>query len=628
MGAELGQPSTLLDDDRWPSWRLPWRQGFLLAIALVAGALLLRLGLSPILGAAYPFPFLLVAVTIAAWSGGLQAGLLATGLSGLGAVALILDPLPALSGPGLAQLVGLTVFLLVGGLLSGLCEAVRNTAWEAEVARLRARAREAERDFAIDAIPALLSYVDREQRYRWVNRAYEVWFGTSAGALHGRTLREVLGGEAYATVRPQIEAALAGEHVSYEAEVPYANGTRWVHATYTPDRGPGGEVRGFVALVTDVSERKRAAELLARSEERLRRWEHIFANAGWPVAVSDPATDRLENVNRAFARMHGQEPEELIGQRLTDLIAPDGSREPVVEGALEDDHVYETVHRRKDGTTFPVLIHVSTFRDADERALYRAATFQDITRHQVAEETLRAALRTRDAFLTIASHELRTPLTPLALQLQSVLRVVRREGNIAPERLLEKLDKANRQVAHLEQLVRGMLDVSRLSEGRLVLEPEQEVDLGELVREVAERMAPVFERGGVEVSLEVGHGLTGRWDRARLAQVVANLLDNAVKYGCGRPIQAIVREAPGGQAQLVVRDQGLGISAADQARVFGQFERAVSERHFAGFGLGLWIARQVVEGHGGRIEVESAPERGSTFTVTLPRRRATGRLAS
>ena len=114
-----------------------------------------------------------------------------------------------------------------------------------------------------------------------------------------------------------------------------------------------------------------------------------------------------------------------------------------------------------------------------------------------------------------------------------------------------------------------------------------------------------------------GAGVRGYWDRLRVSQVVTNLLSNAVKYGRERPVDVRVRRGEG-RAVLEVEDRGIGVAAEDQERIFGRFERAVSARHFAGLGLGLWIVRQLVEAHGGTIRVKSVPGEGATFTVALP----------
>jgi signal transduction histidine kinase len=174
-----------------------------------------------------------------------------------------------------------------------------------------------------------------------------------------------------------------------------------------------------------------------------------------------------------------------------------------------------------------------------------------------------------------------------------------------------------RQVKKLSELVGDLLDVSRITAGRLTLELE-DVDLVPLVREVLARHETSATRVGSTLHFEdVDARLTGRWDRLRLEQVVTNLVDNAVKYGSGRPIHVRV-EPNGSGAKLTVRDEGIGIAPEYLPRIFGRFERAVSERHYGGLGLGLYITRTLVEALGGMVRVESEHGRGSTFTVELP----------
>jgi PAS domain S-box-containing protein len=235
--------------------------------------------------------------------------------------------------------------------------------------------------------------------------------------------------------------------------------------------------------------------------------------------------------------------------------------------------------------------------------LYRAAT---------------DAVKLRDDFLSVAGHELKTPLTALILKLASLQRAF--EGDRPPP-AVEAAQKVARIVAtsaRLERLVNELLDVSRITSGRLQLEPHRH-DLVALAREVIGRFAEQSARVKSPIALVAVEPVEGTWDRQRLDQVLTNLLANALKYGPGRPIRVRVGLQEGDHARLAVTDEGIGIRAADQVRIFERFERAVPDRNYGGLGLGLWITRQIVEAHGGQIRVDSAPGRGSTFEVLLPR---------
>jgi signal transduction histidine kinase len=229
------------------------------------------------------------------------------------------------------------------------------------------------------------------------------------------------------------------------------------------------------------------------------------------------------------------------------------------------------------------------------------------------------AVRRRDDFLSIAAHELKTPLTSLQLHIQGLMSQVRQGlERLPPERLGAKLESANLQTQRLGKLVNELLDISRIAQGQLLGHLEN-VDLVQVVRGVVERSREGLARAECTLRLEMPPSLVGRWDAIRLEQVVLNLLTNAAKYGAGRPIEITV-DGDESQARLRVRDEGIGIAEEDAARIFERFERAVSVRHYGGFGIGLWIVREIVQALGGTIEVESAPGQGATFTVTLPRR--------
>jgi signal transduction histidine kinase len=237
---------------------------------------------------------------------------------------------------------------------------------------------------------------------------------------------------------------------------------------------------------------------------------------------------------------------------------------------------------------------------------------------QAARRAAEEALQARDVFLSVAAHELRTPLTPLQLQLETLVKrsAAAGEGGLPPGELSASLGRAVRQTKRLGRLVHELLDVARLTSRQLVLQQET-FDLAEMVREVCERFAPEQQRRGSTLHVHTSGAAVGSWDLLRLEQVVTNLLDNAMKFGEGRPIDVEVTSAES-SVRVSVRDRGIGIPEADAVRIFDKFERAVSERHFGGLGLGLWISRRIVEAHGGTMSVHSRPREGATFTVVLP----------
>ena len=241
---------------------------------------------------------------------------------------------------------------------------------------------------------------------------------------------------------------------------------------------------------------------------------------------------------------------------------------------------------------------------------------------QKIEETeivLQRALRSRDEFLSICSHELKTPLTSLKMQIQITNRLREKKGDevaFSIENMSKFLNQADKSVDRIIHLVNDMLDISRVSTGKLSLNLER-VNLEKLVLEVNERLSTFMEFANCPVQIEYDKDIVGLWDRFRIEQVLTNLLTNAAKYAPEKPIFVSVKKDQN-TAILKVRDHGEGISEENQKRIFERFVRAVSSSSVSGLGLGLYISKEIVQLHHGSIQVESTRGEGTTFTVILP----------
>jgi two-component system, OmpR family, sensor kinase len=224
------------------------------------------------------------------------------------------------------------------------------------------------------------------------------------------------------------------------------------------------------------------------------------------------------------------------------------------------------------------------------------------------------AVRARDDFIAIASHELRSPMTALALRLQALETMAERDGN---ERLTVEIQRARRSVDRYVRRAVVLLDVSRLNADHVSLDRAR-VNARELLRNVVEAHADEAAFHGTTLSWQLDGELTGCWDPHMMEQILSNLVTNAIKYGGGTPVQ-IRAGGDGRAAWFEVSDRGPGIDAAQRARIFEKFERAVPTGTYrSGYGLGLWIVGRMVAAHDGTIDVETAPGRGTTFLVRIP----------
>jgi PAS domain S-box-containing protein len=467
---------------------------------------------------------------------------------------------------------------------------------------------------------------DRNLGCTYWSPVMERMFGVDAADAVGRPLPGELAAPFGAAGGVPLERVLAGEEVRVEG-CPYGppageEGRCSYDAHYLPARDESGAVEGGVGLLRDTSLRQQTEQRLRETESRFQ----IMADVA-PVLLWMAGPDALCTFfNQTWLDFTGRTLEEEWGVGWAEGVHFEDFQRCVdtYMAAFAERRTFEMEYRlrRADGQFRWVLDRGTPRWERDGRFAGYIGSCVDITDRKDLELDLVRAVTLRDEFLSIASHELRTPLTALRLQLDSVARSLARRPaeHLASGRLAASTSDAQTQVGRLTSLVERLLDISRFAEGRLELEPE-ELDLVSVVRGVVEVMREPARVAGCELRFSGPTALGGRWDRLRLEQLVTNLVGNATKFGARKPIDVAVTPGTNGHsgtALVTVTDHGIGIEPEYQRRIFGRFERAVSTRNFGGLGLGLWVAKQIVEAHAGTISVESAPGEGATFTVVLP----------
>jgi PAS domain S-box-containing protein len=361
----------------------------------------------------------------------------------------------------------------------------------------------------------------------------------------------------------------------------------------------------------DVTEARRAEEELRRQRDYAAALVSSMQDGLFVLSPTGVVTE----ASPSFCAMTGFRREELVGRPLPHPYWPDGSQERLARGFsrldAEGAGEWDLEFRHRDGRPIPVLLSAFVLRDADGGVIGYPATVKDVTERQAVQQL-------KDEFIALASHELRTPLSSVLGYLEMVLDDDEELGSLS-DRQRRFLGVAERNAQRLLRLVGDLLVVGRADADRLALEPA-EIDLAAIARECGESARPQADERGIALSVRAEFPLPCAADRARIAQVIDNLLSNALKFtppGGRVELRVGMRD---GDGRIEVSDTGMGIAPAEQARLFERFYRtsAAAREAIPGTGLGLAISRMIVEAHGGRIGVESEEGRGSTFFVALP----------
>jgi PAS domain S-box-containing protein len=487
------------------------------------------------------------------------------------------------------------------------------------------------RDYAIYML-------DIEGRILTWNEGARTIKGYAAEEIIGESFSRFFGEDDRMQGRPArlLAQAAADGRVEDKAWRVRKDGTRfWADVVITAVHDGDGRVSGFVKVTRDCTENRRAEELLRQSEERMRML--VESVRDYAIFMLDP-DGRISSWNSGAERIKGYRATEIVGEHFSRFYPPEAiaARHPELEleiATREGRYEEEGWRVRKDGEIFWANVVITAIHEPDTGVLRGfSKVTRDLTERQhmaerAGKERIRAeqahsALQGRDEFISVAAHELRTPLAALVLKLQGVasgLRKTEQDGSstVSPK-LTDRLDGALRQVDRLIGLVGRLLDVSAIVQGKLVMELGP-TNLIEMVEQVVDDFREPALRAGSELHFRASGDGAGTWDRVRIEQAFVNLLSNAIKYGSGKPVDVTV-EATGTDARILVTDHGIGIAPEDLGRIFTRFERAAPQRHYGGLGLGLYIARNIVDAHGGAIHVSSQPGAGTTFIIELPKR--------
>ena len=621
------------------------------AVAVVAAAAGLRALIYDAVGGALPFLTFFPAVLVVALFAGTGPGLLAIALSAF-ATTFWFEPVwrPLVSRP--VDQIGLALFVAFNLMAVAVTERARRDRRRAEAATVEQARLAAIVETSDDAIIAK----SLDGTIQSWNAAAQRLFGYAADEIVGRSVMLLVPPDGEADERRVLAAVARGELVDhYETLRRRKDGTVCeVSVTISPLRDTRGNVTGASTIVRSIAERRRAErEVLAakaEAERSLTQLRAVVASMSEGLVVAD-ASGKMLQWNDAALRIHGFSSFAEVEKRLADftrtfeLRRPDGSRLELADWPMSRALRGETfadfelqVTRHDIGLDQVINYSGTAVRDADGHVMLGLITLHDVTRERAAgrereqlltaERAARAEAernsRLKDEFLATLSHELRTPLNAI-LGWAQILRGAGSgtgAGRLCDEGEVEQaLDSIERNARAQARIVEDLLDMSRIIGGKIRIDV-QRVDLASVIERSVETVRPAADARGVRLHV-VLDPLAGpvSGDPHRLQQVFWNLLSNAVKFSKRGGRVQVLLERVNSHLEVTVVDRGEGIRPEFLPHVFDRFRQAdaSSTRRHGGLGLGLSIAKQLVEAHGGTIRAKSAGEgHGATFVVTLP----------
>lgn len=479
----------------------------------------------------------------------------------------------------------------------------------------------------LDHSPAIIAVRDREGRFQLVNRAYEEMFEVKGGDLKGKTVRELMPDDFADDLAPYDRQVLeTGEPMIHEHAAALKNGGDMLFSLRFPIRDADGNVSGVGSIAMDISEIKWAEKALKESEAR---YQHAVHQAGiWDWNVADEEI----YFSPRFEEMLGYDETELsalTGDSIVSVLHPD-----------DVDHYFDELRqhlrtpraaydsefrlRNKNGSYRWYHARGQSFRDNAGTVVRMSGLITDITERRKAEQELvlakeRAeyANRTKTEFLAHMSHELRTPLNSIIGFSQLMTGEVAGALSDSYKEYASLIESAG---GHLLNVISDVLDVSKIEFGNLEL-VDEDVELAELVQGVTALLSDMAAQRGV--SLTVNDGMRGlfalRADPLRCRQIIINLVSNAIKFSPGGDV-VIDAWFDGGGTAVSVADTGIGIAPSDIERVLEPFSqiRGSHQQAGEGTGLGLHLSKRLAELHGGSLEIESEPGKGTTVVIRFP----------
>lgn len=367
---------------------------------------------------------------------------------------------------------------------------------------------------------------------------------------------------------------------------------------------------GVAVFFRDVTQRVETEKEILLGRAKL----EIIANQIPAFVAYFDDQGHYQFANKTYEEWFELKQDQIIGKKREDFashLTSTIAKEHEIRALRGETIKYQNVLHKGDKTIYLDVSYVPDFDKKTGKVQGAVVIGYDVTEQVLAKLEMEKALKLREDFMSIASHELKTPITSMYLQNQ-ILRRLSSRDELMKEDVERFLKSSDGNIKRLDRLIDDMLDITKIDNGKLSLQTEV-FDLGNLIQEIIERYSLQFHK----ISFSSNGSVKGKWDRVRIDQVISNLITNSIKYGDQSPI-TVTLEQSHDEAIITVRDEGPGIAKENQKRIFQRFERESGQINASGLGLGLYICKDIVERHQGRISVDSEPGKGAEFKVALP----------
>lgn len=461
-----------------------------------------------------------------------------------------------------------------------------------------------------NALPHMLWEIEANGTVSYINKQWTDWSGLTLEEINDGGWSKVFHPDDFAEVARGWQQAFESIK-TYTGECriknPSTNNYSWFLLKTIPIKTEKGKVKLWIGTATNIHDKKMAEKKILENQEQFRTLANSISQLAW-MAKAD---GWIYWYNKRWYDYTGTTLEEMKGWGWEKVHHPDHI-ERVVDFVKHAWHTHEPFEltfplKRNDGVYRWFLTRAYPVKNAEGAVIHWIGTNTDIDDHK-------KAMQLKDEFMSIASHELKTPVTSLKAFTQILQMRFKEEKNEQAADLLDKMDK---QVDKLSRLIVDLLDATKIENGEIQFS-KQDFDFDELVKEIVEEMQRTTKSHKIVMELSDTKIING--DRNRLGQVITNFISNAIKYSPGADKIIITSYTQADKIKFCIKDFGLGIPATELNNVFDRFVRIAGKKRetFPGLGLGLFIAAEIIKRHNGKIWVESAEEKGSTFCFTLP----------